>query len=218
MSLKFNLNGLTNIYKEALNRSDPTLAFEIREGNGRFVFLMFFSDEDKASKDRLFLHLRNTNTFLELKMYGSHKNGIFDIYFKDNDKEAIINELQLGNGRTAFEFSSFLESLNNNIPQILPLQAKLDKIREVWPDVQNNLPDIIDQADKTILMGIKKLPVGKKPQDKTLRKLYLYTNGDATVLTNLIQALKDANITLAWTNNNQMTNKSLAEIMTLINA
>jgi hypothetical protein len=218
VSLKFNLNGLTNIYLEALNRSDPTLAFEITEGKGRFVFLMFFSNEDKTSKDRLFLHLRNTNTFLELKMYGSHKNGIFDIYFQDSDKESIINELQLGNGRTAFEFSNFLEKLNENIPQILPLQEKLDKIREIWPRVQYNLPNIVDQADKTILIGIKRLPNRKKPQDKTLRKLYIYTNGDATVLTNLIEALKEANTTLAWTNNNQMMSKSLAEIMALINA
>jgi len=217
MSLKFNFSGLTSIYQDALNRADPTLVFEIQEGNGRFVFLMFFSDEDKTSKDRLFLHLRNTNTFLELKMYGSHRNGVFDIYFNDDDKEAIINELQLGNGGTAFEFSSFLESLNSDIPHILLLQTKLDKLREVWPDVQNNLPNIIDQADRTILMGIKKLPIGKKPQDKTLRKLYLYTNGDERVLTNLIQALKDTNITLAWTNDDQITCKSLAEIMAFVN-
>ncbi|MDI1275958.1 hypothetical protein [Methylobacter sp.] len=218
MSLKFNLSGLKQIYLEALQRSDPTLAFEVVQGLGRFVFMMFFSKEDKESKDRLFVQLRNTQVFLELKVYGSHRSGDFFIYFNDCDQEAIINELQLGQGGQRFNFNVFLEQINQQIPATLPLQVKLDKIREVWPQVRDNLSKVVDQADKTILMGIKSLPVGKKPQDKTLRKLYVYTNGEADVITNLIAALKQARVTLAWTNKENVVEKSLAEIMRLINA
>jgi len=218
MSLKFNLDGLKHIYLEALQHSDPTLAFEIIQGRGRFVFMMFFSEEDKESKDRLFVQLRNTQVFLELKAYGSHRNGDFFIYIKDGDQVAIINELQLGQDGHHFDFNVFLKRLNQQIPTSLPLQYKLDNIREVWPEVRNYLSKVVDQADKIFLMGIKKLPEGKKPQDKTLRKLYVYTNGSADVITNLITALKEARVTLAWTSNENVAEKSLAEIMALINA
>jgi hypothetical protein len=49
MTIQFNLTGLDGIYAEAMERSDPTLAFEVLQGRGRFVFLMFFSPEDKES-------------------------------------------------------------------------------------------------------------------------------------------------------------------------
>jgi hypothetical protein len=100
----------------------------------------------------------------------------------------------------------------------LPLQAKLNKIREVWPQVKTNLSKVVDNANKTILMGIKRLPEGKSPQDKTLRKLYIYTNGSAGVITSLIHALKTARVTLAWTDREEVEAKSLAAIMAMINA
>ena len=216
MPLTFNLSGLKHIYLEALQRSDPTLAFEVTHGRGRFVFMMFFSKEDKESKDRLFVQLRNTQVFLELKTYGSHKNGNFTIYFNNHDQAAIIKELQLEPGGHRFDFNTFLEQINQQIPATLPLQAKLDKIREIWPQVGTKLSGVVDQADKTILIGIVNLPQGKKPQDKTLRKLYIYTNGSAEVITNLITALKDARVTLAWTSNKDVTSKNLAEILASI--
>lgn len=218
MTIKFNLTGLGGIYAEAMERSDPTLAFEIPQGRGRFVFLMFFSPEDKESKDKLFLQLRNTRVFLQLKAYGSHRKGDFLIYFNDTDQVAIREELQLDGGGPSFNFVVFLEQINNQIPTFLPLQAKLDKIREVWPQVNTNLSKVVDNANKTILMGIKRLPSGKSPQDKTLRKLYVYTNGSADVITDLIYALKNARVTLAWTDRKEVEEKSLAEIMAMINA
>lgn len=124
----------------------------------------------------------------------------------------------MGNGGPAFNFPNFLEQVNNIIPSSLPLQAKLDKIREVWPQVRENLSKVVDNASKTILMGIKRLPEGKSPQDKTLRKLYVYTNGSADVITSLISALKMARVTLAWTDREEVEEKSLAEIMAMINA
>jgi hypothetical protein len=217
MTIQFNLTGLKNIYSEAIKRSDPTLAFEVTNGHGRFVFLMFFSSEDKESKDKLFLHLRNTRVFLELKAYGSHRNGDFFIYFNDSDQLAMRNELDLGMKGNAFNFTDFLEEINSQIPTSLPLQAKLNKIREVWHHVKNNLNKVVDNADKTILMGIKRLPEGKNPQDKTLRKLYVYTNGSAEVIASLIASLRSARLTLAWTDREDVKEKSLAEIMAILN-
>lgn len=217
MSFKFNLSGLAAIYNESLRRLEPTLAFEIVHGRGRFVFMMFFSQEDKESKDRLFVQLRNTQVFLELKAYGSHRNGDFIIYFKEEDKEAIINELMLDGGVREFSFERFLEELNRQIPNELPLQTKLDKIREVWPQVGPNLMNVVEDADKTNLIGIKKLPEGKNPKDKTLRKLYIHTNGSAEVISNLIEALRAARVTLAWTNRD-VDDISFAELMARINA
>lgn len=217
MSFKFNLSGLAAIYNESLRRLESTLAFEIVHGRGRFVFMMFFSQEDKESKDRLFVQLRNTQVFLELKAYGSHRNGDFIIYFKEEDKKAIINELMLDGGVREFSFERFLEELNRQIPNELPLQTKLDKIREVWPQVGPNLMNVVEDADKTNLIGIKKLPEGKNPKDKTLRKLYIHTNGSAEVISNLIEALRAARVTLAWTNRD-VDDISFAELMARINA
>ncbi|WLA08244.1 hypothetical protein MO328_18175 [Xanthomonas translucens] len=107
MNIKFNLSGLSEIYNESLRRAEPMLAFEIVHGNGRFVFMMFFSKEDKESKDRLFVQLRNTKVFLKLKAYGSHRNGDFLIYFEPGDKKAIIDELMLSGGGAAFVFERF---------------------------------------------------------------------------------------------------------------
>ncbi|ALP38218.1 hypothetical protein ASL14_20620 [Paenibacillus sp. IHB B 3084] len=44
-----------------------------------------------------------------------------------------------------------------------------------------------------------KLPENKKPQDKTLRKLYVYTDGAVEDIAELIQLLKKFNMTVAWT-------------------
>ncbi len=218
MSVKYNFTGLKNIYLEALIRADPTLVFEIVQGRGRFVFMMFFSSEDKESKDRLFIQLRNTKVFLELKVYGSHRNGDFLIYLDDSNQQKIINELQLEKSGEGFFFDNFLSQLNQQIPIKLTLQTKLVKVREVWPEVGHRLSSVVDEADKNILMGIKKLPEGKKPQDKTLRKLYIYTNGHADVITNLISSLKAARVTLAWTHRQDVAEKSLSEIMAMINS
>ncbi|WP_010340141.1 hypothetical protein [Xanthomonas sacchari] len=217
MSIKFNLTGLSEIYNESLRRAEPMLAFEVVHGNGRFVFMMFFSKEDEESKDRLFVQLRNTRVFLKLKVYGSHRNGDFLIYFEAADKRAIIDELMLNGDGETFIFERFLEQMNRQIPSQLPLQSKIDKIREVWPNVRSKLVDIVDEADKTNLLGIKKLPLGSKPKDKTLRKLYIHANGDAAVISKLIDSLKTANCTLAWTNRD-VDQVSLEELMYRINS
>jgi len=216
--MKFNLTGLREIYAEALRRQDPTLVFELVNGRGRFIFLMFFSSEDKESKDRLFIYLKNTNKFIELKAYGSHRLGDFFVYFSEENKDDIVKELQLTGNGGVFSFEQFMLALNQQIPITLPLQNKLDKMREIWPQVMHNLSKVIDQAEKTKLIGIKSLPEGQNPRDKTLRKLYTCTNGNAQAIENLITALRVARVTLAWTARQDVAEKSFAEIMTLINA
>ncbi|MEB1261613.1 hypothetical protein [Xanthomonas campestris] len=217
MTIKFNLTGLSDIYNESIGRSEPTIAFEINQGKGRFVFMMFFSEEDKESRDRLFVQLRNTKNLIKLKLYGSHRGGDFYIYFDEADKKAVIDELMLAGTGGVFIFEEFLEKINRGIPSKLPLQIKIDKIREIWPEVGSKLINVVDQADKVNLMGIKKLPPGSKPQDKTLRKLYIHTIGSASVITDLIEALKKANCTLAWTSRD-VEGVSFGELMKIINS
>jgi len=92
MDAKYNLTGLKNIYNEYLKRNIQTLVFEIKNGKGLFNFLMFFSDEDTESKDKLYLFLRRINTLIDFKLYGSHKNGDFWIFIKDWHKKLMIKE------------------------------------------------------------------------------------------------------------------------------
>jgi hypothetical protein len=218
MKIEFNLSGLKDIYLEALKRSEPTLAFEILNGRGRFLFLMFFSKEDIKSKDRLFVLLRNTQTLLKLKAYGSHRKGDFLIYFQDHDQRAIIRELDLGQGDSKFDFTKFLEQLNSSFPRSLSLQDKLNKVREVWPQVKNDLQEVIDESDKNILIGIKRLPLGQNPREKTLRKLYIYTNGSSQVISELISVLKSVRFTLVWTNNPNIASKNIDEVIKMVNS
>ena len=40
MADKFSLNGISNIFNESIARNEPTLAFELRNGKGLFLFMM----------------------------------------------------------------------------------------------------------------------------------------------------------------------------------
>jgi hypothetical protein len=216
MDYKFNLTGLKSIYNEYINRKLQTLVFEIKHGKGLFNFLMFFSDEDKESKDRLYLFLGRTSVFIKLKLYGSHRNGDFTIYIKERQKELIIDELDLAKHDGTFDFTKFLEDLNGTIPSELS-KVKLIK-REVWIQVKNEIPNIIDESEKTILSGIMKLSHGKKPREKTLRKLYYFVCDSATTFADLIHDLKSKNTTLAWTNDEGKRGKSIVEIYIQLNS
>ena len=81
--------------------------------------MIFLSDEDEKSKDKLFVYMRNTRRLLELKMYGNHFKDKFLIYFKDRDQQAFLDELNLNvNDGNSFKFEDFLECLNANIPKL----------------------------------------------------------------------------------------------------
>ncbi|NFL88078.1 hypothetical protein FDB24_16390 [Clostridium botulinum] len=214
-SEKFNLTGLKNIYLEALSQDDGTLIFEVIIGRGRFLFMMFFSEDDGDSRDLLFIFMRNTHQLVKYKLYGSHKKGDFYIYVDDLLRVKLTNELLLANTGNLFSFKNFLVQLNNNIPTILLLATKIQKFRENWNELKTHgLTDMLDESEKTVLIGEKRLPKGQKPQEKTLRKLYLYTEGDSADIEKLITSLKKANMTVRWTRpNNQINPADIRQIM-----
>ncbi|RQP21843.1 hypothetical protein [Piscinibacter terrae] len=209
---QFNLDGLTPLFRDAVLHKEPTLGFEVAQGRGRFVFMMFFSEEDKESRDLLFVYLRHTRVMLDFKLYGNHFKGDFRIFIDPVKERAMVEELQLGHGDVAFEFEGFLRQLNGAFPAQLPLQATLDTLRAVWPQVGERLRSVVDEAARTILIGIRRLG-HKKPREKTLRKLYLHTNGDARTIRALVTALKAAHITLAWTDDPTAVAKSFVDLM-----
>ena len=202
MGERYDLSGLKDIFNEAIQRNEPTIVFEINNGRGKFLFMMFFDSQDESTKDQLFIFMRNTRKMVKLKMYGNHYQGQFYLYLADYVKELFKNELLLdsADSNSKFDFDSFFNSMNYSIPRSLPLQAKITKIRESWGDVSDKLPkEIVDENEKTILIGDKSLPDGQKPRERTLRKLYLYADGNADDITNFISKLKRLNRTVAWT-------------------
>lgn len=209
---KFNFTNMKSIYFEAL-KNDQTLIFEIGVGRGRFLFMMFFSEDDRESKDKLFIYLRNTKTIIKSKLYGSHKNGDFLIYINNINREKLINELQLRSGKGNFNFEDFLNDLNNKIPNKLSINTKIQQFRENWDAIKEL--SVIDEEDRTILIGERRLPKNKKPKETTLRKLYLYTSGSIEDISELIRLLKKANMTVAWTN--EKTKNSVSDLREIIN-
>lgn len=197
--MQFNLSGLKNVYSEALNSEDKTMAFDLAIGRGRFLFLMLLSDEDKDSKDNLFIYLRTINRMIKLKLYGSHRNGVFTAYFKPEDENHIIEELQLGNNpNNPFDFERFLNQLNSIIPEHIPLNTKIDTLRDNREQLRNI--QSTDESEKTVFDGVMQLEKGvKSPRERTLRKLYIYTETDPAVVSEFIRVLKKKNMTVKWT-------------------
>lgn len=217
-NLKFNFSGLKEIYAEAWRRKDPTIAFEIRLGAGFFVFMMFLSKEDTEQNDKLFIYYRNINTLSQLKLYDHHLGGNFYAYITPKEEELIRQELQLQRGGNPFNFNAFLNELNENIPQFLPPSIKADVIQRTLPNIRNEMRRLVEHADRTILIGLKNLPQGQKPKDKTLRKLYLYVDGVADEITSFIESIKSRNITLAWTDDPTRTEKTFAQLLADFNS
>lgn len=196
MTIEFNFNRLKNVYIKTLESLDKTLAFDLNIGRGRFLFMMFLSEEDKDSKDMVYLYMRNINTIKTIKLYGNHKKGTFKVYINEDVQKHMIRELQLGNTGRKFEFNNFLTEFNNCIPQEIRSENKIRTLRDN-SDIIRSL-NVIDEADKTVLIGTKKLSVGT-PKDKTLRKLYIYTDSDEKDITKFIEILKKMNMTVCWT-------------------
>lgn len=201
MSDPFNLTGLAPLYNEAFERDERTLAFEVKNGRGRFLFLMFFDENDTDTNDQLFIYLRNIKYMLRIKLYGNHDGGQFDLYVKPWQEDKIKKELGIENGGSAspFKIEHFLHSLNASFPTSLPLTQKIETLRENWKNIRPDLPNrIVKDEDKTVLIG-EKLVTNGYPQEKTLRKLYIHTEGNAEDISTLIRCLKAANMTVAWT-------------------
>lgn len=209
-TIEYNFIRLKNIYEEALRSYDKSVAFDVKIGRGRFLILMFLSEADE--RDSLFVYMRNTMVMRKLKMYGSHRNGDFKVYISDEVQMRMRAELQLQEGNATFDFERFLNEVNNAIPQEITMSQKVKTLR----DNRNIIRTVgIDEIEKTVLIGTKVLSKGK-PQDRTLRKLYMYTEESETVITELIKNLKKANMTVAWTTEEQRF--KAADINAMINS
>lgn len=199
MPANFNLSGLHNAYNQAVKRGDFTFAFEVSIPPGRFIFFMFFSENDKESKDLLYLYLQNTNRLEEIKLYGSHRNGVFGIYFNDRLEKAIKAELGIeGGGHRPFNLYHFFEELNREIPQELPAQTHLATLRQYYPQIKTRIPSIVNEEAKIYWMGFMRPPKGT-PREQTLRKLYIYTSCEHHQITRLLEAIAPYGLTLKWT-------------------
>lgn len=209
-TIEYNFIRLKNIYEEALRSYDNSVAFDVKIGRGRFLILMFLSEADE--RDSLFVYMRNTMVMRKLKMYGSHRNGDFKVYISNEVQMRMKAELQLQEGNATFDFERFLNEVNNAIPQEITMSQKVKTLR----DNRNIIRTVgIDEIEKTVLIGTKVLSKGK-PQDRTLRKLYMYTEESETVITELIKNLKKANMTVAWTTEEQRF--KAADINAMINS
>lgn len=220
MSDKFELNGLNEVYNEALRKSETTLVFEISNGKGRFLFMMFFDEADKSTKDQLFIFLKSTKKMLQFKMYGSHSKGTFSIYIDEYKRRLFINELQLSgqSDSNPFVFDTFFANINSSIPKSLPLAAKATVFKQSWEDIKSKIPsDLIDELNKKILIGPRSLPANKKPQEKTLRKLYLFAEGGTSdEISQFIERLKKLNMTVAWTDDESKINANIRALLMTI--
>jgi hypothetical protein len=177
--------------------------------------MMFFDEKDDETKDLLFLFLKNTRRMLKLKMYGNHLNGQFFIFLKPFMTRWFKEELEINNSdsQNPFDIETFFSNLNQSIPQQIPLIAKIDAIRDSWDDVKDHIPkDIVDEKDKIYLMHTRILPVHKKPQEKTLRKLYLYTACNSKDISEFISHLKRMNTTVCWTADENYKGKTISMI------
>lgn len=209
---KISFSNLQGVFRESIQQEEPTLAFEIKNGKGKFLFMMFFDEKDAETKDLLFIFLKNTRRMLKLRMYGNHFNGQFDIFIKPFMEKWFIEELELktNNRANPFDIEKFFFSLNHNIPQQLPLVSKIDTIRDSWSQIKDHIPkEIVDENEKIYLMHPKVLPKNMKPQEKTLRKLYLYTDGNSKDIAELIIHLKRMNTTVCWTADENYKGKTI---------
>lgn len=201
MPAGFNLTGLHNAYHEAIHRGDFTFAFEISMPPGRFIFFMFFAQDDEKSKDLLYLYLKNTNRLEEIKLYGSHRNGCFNIYFNSRLEEAIKAELGIvGGGNHPFSLYNFFEDLNGNIPQHLPAQAQIATLRQYYPQIRTRIPRVVNDEDKIYWMGFMR-PQSGVPREQTLRKLYIHTECNHQQIERLLETIAPYGLTLKWTDN-----------------
>lgn len=52
MTIAFDLNKLSGIYIETMKSPEKAVAFDFKYANGKFLFMIFLSDEDEKSKDK----------------------------------------------------------------------------------------------------------------------------------------------------------------------
>ena len=199
----FNLSGLATIYKECRNSDKGnTIAFEISEGGGKFLFLIFFDEEDqkKDVPDTLYILLIRTKNILELKMYGKHWAGDFKLYLNSMQEQLIKDELGIAGGLNPFSLASFFTHMNAQIPQHFSPVDRAAILRKNRFNIatQPLLEQYFDDPLKIHLVGPVQLPNNKKPRERTLRKLDLYYQSSPDTIAKIRAGLIKNNCTLQW--------------------
>uniref|UniRef100_UPI00223EED04 hypothetical protein n=1 Tax=Providencia rustigianii TaxID=158850 RepID=UPI00223EED04 len=135
-----------------------------------------------------------------LKMYGSHARGDFILYVNGWQEQLIRDELGIQNGQqNHFILNDFLNRLNNQIPQQIDYHLTANVLRDNKDAINSNLSSIIDDALKVNLVGIRRLQDNARARDKTLRKLYLYSDGNGDDIAAFIDAINaDGRFTIGW--------------------
>ncbi|MFD1555199.1 hypothetical protein ACFSHT_06075 [Paraburkholderia silviterrae] len=203
--MDFNFKGLHPAFLEAVNRHEPSIAFALAEGKGKFVFLLFMAT-DSAGRIvwgalEMFILLANTQKMLRFKLLGNHKiAGDFKVRLTEGDKQAIRAELGLGGaaGGPAFVLLDFLSKLNGMIPASIPLEAKVAVIKGESKAINAHCKSYLDDATKVYLLAARPLPNGKRPREETLRKLYML-DAEPSAIAALIRNLKMIRWTTYWT-------------------
>lgn len=204
----FNFTGLHSVFKEAILRHEPTVAFPLVNGRGRFLFLIFISTDSKGdikwSAIELFIILGRTQGILSFDLKGQHyHHGEFKIQLTEADVTAIRAELGLDDDAIheghAFVLDNFLADLNAAIPLTLSLEEKVAAIQEHQDLVQTYCGRYVDDTLKIYLLGPRPLTKPRKPREETLRKLYSLRASPKTIAS-LVRNLKALNWTVSWTN------------------
>lgn len=210
---EFNFTGLHPAFLEAVDRHEPSIAFTLIDGQGRFVFLLFMATDSRGNVAwgdlELFILLGRTQRMLRLKLLGNHKiKGDFKVRLTQEDEVAIREELNLGAAATgpAFLIGDFLSKLNGLIPQSILLEEKIEAIKADRAQIESHCKDYVDQATKIYLLRVGPLPAGHFPREETLRKLYML-NAPTDDIASLIRHLKRIRWTAYWTATKPTTDK-----------
>lgn len=195
MALEFDINRLQNVYAATIQSLDKATAFEIEIDKGRFLLMMFLSDEDHELKDMLVVYMRNTGMLQKIKLNGNHEKGSFQVFISDELKECFMQELQLEPGNGEFDLGRFLSELNENIPLEISQEKRVKVLRNNREIIRTL--HVVDEAEKSVLIGDKHLSAGT-PQDRTFRKLFLYTDANPKDIIQLTNLLKKLNRTVMW--------------------
>lgn len=223
MAVEFNFRGLHPALVEAADRHEPSIAFTLMEGRGKFTFLLFLRTDSTGkiawSKLELFIVLGTTQQMLRFPLYGGHlSNGDFKVWFDPDHEAAIRAELGLNHakGGPAFVLHNFLAKLNVMIPASIPLEVKIEAIRGEQALIESCCKDYVEDAKKIHLLGVRKLQFGHMPREETLRKLYMLKAKKEDVAA-LIKNLKAIRWTVCWTKE-EPTGDKFAEVFAKIAA